>query len=248
MANSLQGAQMYIEEIRSLLDKVALTQKGEFDKAATRIFDCFKSGGMLYLFGTGHSHMLAEEGHTRAGGFAPVCPILLSSLMLHESAIVSGKLERTVGIGSVILEKYKVNPNDILIIFSNSGVNAVPVELAIDAKRKGLVVIAVTALKYATMLPLGIVGQKLPDIADIVIDNCSPPGDALVEVTETGVCTGPGSTVVGAFILNTILTEVAFRLAVSGYDLPIYISGNMPGANQKNAELIESQRILNPHI
>jgi len=243
----MNAVSQYMAAVRDLLDVIADQETPRFQAAAAAIVNALQADRMLYIFGTGHSHMLAEEGHYRAGGLAPICPILCSALMLHEGAVASTQLERTSGLAPVVLSRYAVQPGDVIFIFSNSGANAVPVEMAIAAKERGMVVIAVVALDYAATVKAGPAGRKLADIADIVIDNHGVPGDALVEVGG-GLRTGPASTVTGAFILNAILAEVASRLAQTGVAVPIYISANMPGASAHNAALIEKYRSRNPHL
>ena len=114
---------LYENKICQLLKKISNKENKKIITVANEFFKTYKKNGMIYLFGTGHSHMIAEEGHFRAGGFAPICPILHSSLMLHENTNLSAVLERTDGIATNILEKYNINTKDILVIFSNSGVN-----------------------------------------------------------------------------------------------------------------------------
>jgi uncharacterized phosphosugar-binding protein len=242
------GAFAYMNAVRAILDIVAQTQGRAIDQAASSIVNSIKSGGMVYLFGTGHSHMMAEEGHTRAGGLAPVCPILSSSLMIHESAASASKLERLTGLAATLLVRYQLTSKDVLIIFSNSGVNAVPVEMAMLAKQIGLTVIAVVALEYTLHAPLSPVGKRLNEIVDIVIDNQGPQGDALVAINGTNLKVGAPSTVAGAFILNAIFTEVAWRIAAEGDTPPVYISGNMPNAAEHNSVLHEQYRSRNPHM
>jgi len=244
----LPGATRYMARVQMLLETIADTQLPAIDAAATAIVTAIQKGGLLYLFGSGHSHLLCEEGHYRAGGLASVCPILATGLMLHEGAVTSTLLERTSGVGPAILLRYPITDQDVLLIFSNSGVNAVPVEVALAAKAKGTTVIAVVALDYAAAIPAGSTGCKLADIADIVIDNHGVPGDALVTIGARGVRTGPGSTIAGAFILNTILTEVAWRIAEGDGEPPIYISANMPNAAAHNAALVDLYRTRNPHL
>jgi uncharacterized phosphosugar-binding protein len=238
--------------IRQLLDTIATTEPAALEASATAIVASIQAGGLLYLFGTGHSHMLAEEGHYRAGGLAAVVPVLATSLMLHESASASTRFERTSDVGPTVLARYGLSDRDTIMIFSNSGVNAAPVEAALAAKATGATVIAVVSLAYAASVPAGPSGRKLADIADIVLDNHGVPGDALVEIEETGLHTGPASTISGAYLLNAILTEVAWRLneqaGITGATLPIYISTNMPGAPAHNAALIERYRARNPHL
>jgi len=247
-SDRLPGATRYMERVQQLLHALAQTQTAAIDAAATAITQALRNGGQLYLFGTGHSHMLAEEGHYRAGGLAPVCPILSSALMLHEGAVSSTLMERTSGLGPAVLARYPVSAGDVLMIFSNSGVNAVPVETALAAKQRGMIVIAVIALAYASTVAPGPSGKRLADVADIVIDNQGVPGDALVEMGNSGLRTGPSSTVAGAFILNAILTEVAWRLTDMDGEAPIYVSANMPNAAAHNAALVQQYRSRNPHL
>jgi N-acylglucosamine-6-phosphate 2-epimerase len=215
------GVQRYFDAVSTVLDVVAACEQSAIQRAADVITQTIVSGGMLYLFGTGHSHMMAEEGHYRAGGLAPVCPILVSGLMLHESAIASTKLERTPGVITAALERYPLAKGDTLIVFSNSGVNAAPVEIAKIAKELGLTLIAVQSNAYSAQTEPGALGKKLEDYADIVINNHLPPGDSMVSLNDAGLKTGAGSTVVGAFILNALLTEVIERLNNSGEIPPI---------------------------
>lgn len=242
------GALRYMQRVQELLNMVAGAQMEAITAAAAAITASLRQDGRLYLFGTGHSHMLAEEGHYRAGGLAAVVPVLATSLMLHEGAVVSTSFERIEGLGPLVLSRYGLGERDVLMIFSNSGVNAVPVEIALAAKACRATVIAVVALAYAAKAPAGPGGRKLAEIADIVIDNHGVPGDALVEIGETGLRTGPASTITGAFLLNAILTEVAWRLAEEGNTPPIYISANMPGAAEHNRELVNRYRLRNPHL
>lgn len=248
MADNLIGATRYFEKVRSILDQVIQTQGEAISDAANAVVETVNHGGAVYLFGTGHSHMMAEEGHYRAGGLAPVIPILISSLMLHESAINSGKLERMPGLAATILSHYQPTANDVMFIFSNSGVNAVPVEMALEAKKIGLKIVGVLALAYAKVAPLSVAGKRLNEIVDIVIDNQIQAGDAVVEIGNTGLHSGPASTIVGAFILNAVLTEGLCRLNALGKEPSIYISSNMPGAAEHNQGLLMREKTRNPHL
>lgn len=244
----LSGAQAYMDAMRALLDDIVQTQMNAIDAAATTMTEAVRAGGMIFLFGTGHSHMLAEEGFHRAGGLAPVVPMLSSAVMMHEGALTSSTMERTRGVAAAIMQRYRPTAKDVLVVFSNSGVNAVPVEMAIEGKAVGMTVIAVVALDYAATVTPKIDGKRLADVADIVIDNQGIPGDALVDVNGKGLRAGASSTVAGAFILNAILVEVAARLAAADQDPPVYISSNIPGGDEHNARWIEHYRQRNPHL
>jgi uncharacterized phosphosugar-binding protein len=132
-----------------------------------------------------------------------------------------------------------------VVVFSNSGVNAVPIEAAQEARLRGARVIAVTSQDYSRQAANG--RARLADVADVVIDNRGPPGDAVVELGG-GLRAGPISTVVGAAILNALLVEVAGRIVESGGDAAVYLSANMPGAAERNKALAQRYRRRNPHL
>jgi uncharacterized phosphosugar-binding protein len=202
----------------------------------------------IFLFGTGHSHMLAEEGHFRAGSLAAFVPILLSSIMLHEQAQLSGKIERTGGIAAPMLDRYGPQPGDMLFIFSNSGVNLMPVEMAMAAKTRGMSVASVSSFAYAEVAPLSSIGKRLHEVADFAIDNRIVPGDALVAIEGLPWKVGPGSTIAGSFILNCLVAEVAYRLCEDEQSVPLYASLNMNGAAEHNQTMLKHWGSRNPHL
>lgn len=214
-------------------------------QAAAIILDAARDDKRVYIFGTGHSHMLAEEVHYRAGGLAFTIPVLVGSAMLHEGAVISSVYERTQGLVRPVLERYGMQPGDVLIVASNSGVNAAPIEAVDYGREIGAKVIALTSVAYSSAIANG--RRRLADIADVVLDNGLPPGDAVLELPGTGLRTGPVSTAVGATVLNAIFAEVAAELSKSG-DAPVYVSANMPDASGINARLVKKYRPRNPHL
>ncbi|MBZ5760735.1 MULTISPECIES: SIS domain-containing protein [Rhizobium] len=214
-------------------------------RAAAVICEAARSDHRVYLFGTGHSHMLAEEVHYRAGGLAITVPVLVGSAMLHEGAVISSIYERTPGLVRPVLERYRMERGDVLVIASNSGVNAAPTEAADYGREIGATVIAITSLAYSAAIANG--RRRLADIADIVFDNGLPPGDALVDLPGTDLKVGPASTAIGATLLNAIFAEVASQLSGDG-DPPVYRSANMPGAKDINQRLVDIYRPRNPHL
>lgn len=235
----------YLREAAERVGTLLSGQEPAFEAAAAAMVRCVEQDGLIYLFGTGHSHMLAEEGHYRAGGLACVVPILSTATMLHEGALAGSALERTSGLASIVLSRYEIGANDAVVVFSNSGVNAVPVEAAQEARSRGATVVAVTSEAYSRQAANGRI--RLADVADVVIDNRGPPGDALAAVGN-GLRAGPISTVIGAAILNALLVEVAGRLIDNGQDAPVYLSANMPGAAERNRALAERYRVRNRHL
>jgi uncharacterized phosphosugar-binding protein len=241
-----EAAFAYLALAADALAKLHVGQEAAFDAAAGAITAALCEDRLIYLFGTGHSHMLAEEGHYRAGGIAAVVPILAPALMLHEGAVESTRRERESGLAAEILARYLIEAGDVLIIFSNSGVNAVPVEAAAYGRRAGARVIAVTSDAYSRAAAAG--RPRLFDIADIAIDNRTVPGDAGFQAAEGQPAVGPLSTVIGAAILNALLAEAVARTAALGKEAPIYVSANMPGAKDRNAALVARYQARNQHL
>ena len=236
----------YIKKTLSLLKKIQLKNNTEIINSAKFFFDSYKNNGLVYIFGTGHSHLLSIDGHYRAGGFAAICPILDERIMLHKDAIGGSKLERSSGLAKKILKKYSLKSSDTFVIFTNSGVNLAPIEAAIFAKEKNCKVIGVSSLHYAKIAPLSKIGKRLKEVVDIHIDNCGPPGDALIKI-KNGVKVSAFSTIGGSFILNSIINETA-KLAKNEKIFPFYISSNMPNAKKHNQKLFKKYKKLNPHL
>ena len=146
----MNSAQLYINEIKRLVDAVEATQGENIEKAATLIADALSGGGYIFTFGTGHSHIMAEEIFYRAGGLVRVCPILEDSLMLHRAAAASSQLERATGLAAVLLDDVDVvKEGGVMLLFSNSGCNTVAVEMAEEARKRGLKTVCITNLTHA---------------------------------------------------------------------------------------------------
>ena len=222
--------------IESLHDE----QLGSIREAGRLVAEVLRADRLVHVFGTGHSHMLAEEGLYRAGGLAPVNAILESGLMLHEGAAVSTRLEKLPGYSPIVADKYGFEEGDLLVVVSNSGVNAAPVELALLAKEAGLKVLAISSVAYSKSVePKPGVPARLYEIADLTLDNLGEPGDAIVEVDGTGLKVGPTSTVIGAALLNAVFVEATCALASEEVEPPVYRSSNMTGAPEHNRRLVK---------
>jgi len=245
---ALDGVKTYWQAVHALQQEILNSQSAVLDAVASAMQAAIQQDHLLFLFGTGHSHMLAEEGHYRAGSLAAFVPLLLPAVMLHESAQKSSAIERTSGLAAPLLERYAPRPQDMLFIFSNSGVNQMPVEMAQAARERGMVVVAVCSVDYARQAPLSSVGKRLDELADFTIDNRIPPGDALVSLPDSAWRVAPASTLIGSFILNSLVAEVAFRLQAVGATVPVFISSNMAGADAHNQTLLNKWGKFNPHI
>ena len=247
MEQQAQGITAYLDSVKSLQD-VILPQTDTLTRVADLMADSVEHDRRIFIFGTGHSHMVAEEGHYRAGGLACVVPILFSSLMVHESAYMATKIERITGLASTLLERYKPEPQEIIFIFSASGVNALPVEMALRAKECGMTVVGVTNIAYCRVAPTSSLGKRLIEVSDHVIDCGGIPGDSIVLIPGTSWRVGPTSTIMYVTIWNCLVTETVFRLQSRGHEIPIYLSNNMPGAAEHNQKLIQTWSGRNPHL
>lgn len=237
------SAERYLERVQEMMARVKEEQLGALQEAGKLVASAIEADGLIHVFGTGHSHMLVEEGLYRAGGLAPVNAILDTGLMLHEGATASSRLERLAGYSSIVAGKHCLEARDLLVVISNSGVNAAPVEMAGIAKEAGLKVIAICSLAYSRVAELKPgVGARLFEVADLTLDNLGDAGDAAVELDGHGLKVGPTSTVVGAALLNAIFVEAVGLLAAKGVEPPVYISSNMPGAADHNRGLVERFR------
>ncbi|MBD5133739.1 MAG: SIS domain-containing protein [Clostridiales bacterium] len=240
----MSKSKQYFSNAIDLLKKVSDTQSESIRQAVDAVSDTLKRDGMIFAFGTGHSHMLAEELFYRAGGLVKVYPIFDESLMLHANATRSSQVECLPGYAATLVENGpEMKAGDVIFIFSNSGRNAVPIEMAMQAKSRGLCVICITNLAHSSSVTSRhSSGKKLYELCDIVIDNCGVIGDTSVKIG--GLTCGPTSTVAGAAILQAIVCGVVERLQEDGAVPEVFISGNVDGGHEKNQVYYEKYRKL----
>lgn len=214
------------------------TQRDAVVQAGQAIYSTLKARGRFFVTGTGHSHMLAEEFYTRAGGLASVIPILPTEFQLHEHPLKSTAVERLTAYAPIIFEVYGLQKGDVLLIASNSGRNGLIVELALEAKARGLTVIAITSIEGTrTQTSRHSSGKKLCEVADIVLDNCSVEGDACCTIDDLGQRMGATSTITGAYLVQQLSMAVAAAFWADGTRPPVFMSSNVDGADEGNREL-----------
>jgi len=183
----------------------------------------------------------------RAGGLVRAVPVLDEDLMLHRSASSSSGFERETGRAKNLLSRYAVGAGDVLIVISNSGRNAVPIELALGGRSRGATVIVLTSLQHSLAhSSRHSSGKRLMDVADVVLDNGGVEGDATIEVAP-GVVMGATSTAVGAALLQALAAEAAFRAARAGWKPEVYRSSN-GGGEEQNARYLAEYRGVIPHL
>lgn len=232
----------FLTKVREIIARIEEEEKGNIEKGAEFLARSVRGGGLIHVFGTGHSHIFAEEAFFRAGGSACINPMLEPSLMLHTGAVKSSMLEDRSGIAEVILEHFGPKPPDSLVLFSNSGVNFVPLEMAMLAKKRGVSVIGVGSKNYIEYLKKERNRESIVEYCDVFIDNKGEIGDACVELEGFAQRMGPTSTIAGALILHLLIIETTLRLAEEGFSPPIFVSGNLPGGKEANRKLIERYR------
>lgn len=227
--------EQYIQEVQRLIALVKDTQSGAIEAAAALCADALCGEGFLFTFGTGHSHMLAEEIFYRAGGLARVCPILEDSLMLHRGAAASSMYERAPGLATLLLNNVDaLRYGGVLFIFSNSGCNTVAVEMAELARERGLKTVCITNVTHsARMISRHPKGLKLKDACDVVIDNCGCYGDAAIPFGEHAC--GATSTVIGSMIMQAIVCRTVELCRERGVNPELFSSANTLGGDEKNA-------------
>jgi uncharacterized phosphosugar-binding protein len=236
MSDSTSPGIAYLDVVGRMLDRLRDEQGTRIREAAELVADALGSDHVLHAFGTGHSHLLAEELFHRAGGLVRVRPILFAGLMLHESAALSTALERLPEVADALLAAHPVERGDVLIVASNSGGNAVASRLVQRVQPLGVRVIAVTSLRHATSSEAR--ANELPrlhELADVVLDNGGVVGDAAVEIRGFGQKVAPTSTVLGAAILNAVVAEAVQLLVDRGMPPDVYTSANVEGGDEANA-------------
>lgn len=234
----------YISELQAVLERIRHEQSKAIEDAGHLVADALIADGIIHTFGTGHSHLIADEAFFRAGGIAAINPILDERLVFLKGALESTRAERGAGFAKSLIEKERVGPNDVAILISNSGRNNVPVEMALEMKSRGVKVIAITSVAQSSnSVPLHASGKRLFEIADVTIDNCVPPGDALLTLPGLGSRIGPSSTVAGAAIINSVMIEAVAETLRRGNDVPVLPSANLDGVTEERLkELLSGYR------
>jgi uncharacterized phosphosugar-binding protein len=248
MPSSSNALDQYLQAVKELEARAVESQRALLIEIAERMAETTRRDQRIFLFGTGHSHLLAEEGFYRAGGLANVVPMLIEHLMLHHLPSLGSRLERTPGLVDTILERYAPEPEEMLFVFSNSGVNRLPVEMALRGRERKMFVVGVSSFTYALQAPLSDLGLRLDQAADVALDNGGLPGDALLELADFPWRVAPSSTVICALLWNCLVSETARLLVESGITPPIFASLNVMGAAEHNEALLEKWRPRNIHL
>ncbi|WP_128894385.1 SIS domain-containing protein [Longirhabdus pacifica] len=233
--------QRYIQEIEKRFHFLLEHEADKLKSISSKVSHAIQRGGIIQLFGCGHSHMIGEEVFYRAGGLVPIKPIFEESLMLHQGAIRSSQLERQHDYAQTFLENQDIREEDVVFVVSTSGKNPVPIDVALYAKEKGAYVVAICSFDYPkTEQAKHTSGLFLQQVVDEAIHNYSVIGDAVLTHPKVKVPFAPTSTVIGTTIINGIIAEAIEMMAEDGFTPPIFLSGNVQGADEHNRSLIDN--------
>ncbi|RKR87679.1 putative phosphosugar-binding protein [Micromonospora pisi] len=234
------SAENYLAVVTETMARVAAEQSDGVRRAADLIAAALTDDGVIHAFGTGHSEALAMEIAGRAGGLVPTNRISLRDVVLHGGApasVLGPMLERDPAVAHRLYELVPVNPSDVFVLASNSGVNGAMVEFATLVKEHGHPLIAITSREHSGQVPSRHPsGRKLADLADVVLDNGAPYGDATLPLPGGGAV-GAVSSITAALLAQQIVVEVVRRLVDAGQTPPVYLSANIPTGDDHNHAL-----------
>jgi len=241
----MNAAVSYFERTIKLLGEVRDRELAAIEQAAEVCASRIAAGGLVFLFGNGHSRMMCEEMIPRQGCFPGFVALVELALSNHADIVGANGLraplylEKYEGYAEEILKSFHFGPHDAFIIISTSGIRPVVVEMAAGAKRRGMPVIAIVSRQHSERVTAShSSGKKLVDLADIVIDNHCPPGDCVQEIEGLEWRTGPASTVTGGMIINMLRCAVAERLVERGVK-PVLLPSHQFVGNADAAEQLE---------
>ncbi|MCJ7623353.1 MAG: sugar isomerase domain-containing protein [Anaerolineaceae bacterium] len=202
--------------------------------AAVAVADSIQHDKGYFLFGSGHSALVAHEAYWRSGGLAPALPI---------RDPMEGDAERLSGYAPILLARYPLQTGGTIVVVSNSGVNPLPIEVASISRDRGLTVIAITCLSHSKNTPSRHpTSKKLYEVSDIVIDTMGEIGDAILEIPGSPGKIGPISTLAGIAIVDSISVQAVAILIERGITPPVLVSANLPAGDAHNLEIADRYR------
>ena len=231
----------FLDAASSLLTRIEETQADAIAEASRLCAGAIAAGRLVHLFGSGHSRIPVEEMFPRYGSYPGFNPIVELSMTFHTQVVgANGQrqamfIERVEGLAEAILTNFELEPPDVMMVFSVGGLSAVPIEMAQGARQRGLAVIAVTSVEQSLAgTPIHSSGTRLLDHADVVVDLCTPPGDALVRVDGLETPVGPGSSIAAVAIANEIKSQTAALLVARDAMPPVLTSAALVGRERSD--------------
>ena len=238
-------AKHYRDGMVARLDSITNTQQDAINQAAQLFYEQIKADRLIHVYGVGgHSYVGSEEFFFRAGGLANISPMFEPSLSLAAGGQKSTLLERTENIGNQIVKAHHLGPDDILVITSVYGINACTIDAALEAKRRGCKVIAISSVAFAEATPREFVArhsnqQNLGEIADVIIDNHVPHGETLLQLENFAQKVGGTCNVLACFCINWLVMEAIDLCIKNGIEPPVWKSANTIGGDEHNLQYLK---------
>ncbi|MFJ9908691.1 SIS domain-containing protein [Streptomyces sp. NPDC101152] len=235
-------ADRFLDAAIDLLRRVREEEADNIAAAGTLLADTVADGGRLFAFGAGHSSLPAQDVVYRAGGLALMNLLAVPGVVGVDvmPATLGSALERVDGLASAVLDTSPLRAGDALVIISLSGRNALPVEMAVNARALGVKVIGLTSVAYASETSSRHAsGTYLRDHCDVVLDSKIAIGDATLTLDTVPAPFAPASTVVTSAIMQSVMATAAGALAERGIEPPLLRSGNVDGGHQWNGRVME---------
>lgn len=245
MNNQVSESFGYFEAIVDNLKKVEKNQLGNIRKAAELMANAIKEDKLISVYGGGgHTTLVMGEMFFRAGGLANINPIMETGLSVFNQSLKYLELERCVNYGRSIMKYYRLNRDDVLIIFHNIGINAATIDAALEARENGVKIIAVSSSYWQEGIPRNHFirhpsGKNLFDLADVCIDDYNPIGDATVKIPGFETPIAPISNIVDFYIAHRLEIESVNLCVKRGIEPPVWRSANAPGGDEFNRGFIE---------
>lgn len=226
----------FIDHMVEFITEFQETQYKQIDSVAAKCVESLKNGGLIHLFGSGHSVIPTMDAYPRYGSFVGLHPIFDPRLMWHNVLGPGGVrellwLERTENYIQQLLQNEPINKGDVLIAFSHGGTNIAAIEAVEYAKERGLFTVGVTSMKNADAKARHSKGWKLSTSVDLVLDTGVPVEDAVVMADGWNRPSGGSSTIVATIIVQELITRIAQKLGEQGIQLPTFVSPTVPGAS-----------------
>lgn len=234
---------LFISKLAALAEKAGAENESAFEAAATATSETLANGGLVHLYGSGHSVLPVQETYPRYGSYLGFNPLTDPRVMWHNILGAGGVrellwLERTEKYAEKFLDHQPLNPGDSIVIFGHSGSNSSGIDTAIYAKARGMTVIAITAKSNAGKPATHSSGKRLPHAADIIIDTGAPVEDAIVDIEGWSRPVSGSSTVLAMIMMHELVSRTAQKLAARGIELPVFASPTIPGVTLHDTDII----------
>lgn len=233
----------FFDTITAQIAQIRTTQREKINSAARMMADTIKGDGIIHIFGSGHSQIAGLEMFYRAGGLVPVNVIYAPCLSVYPHAAWSTYFERQEGLAEKLLERENIQPGDMAIVTSVSGRNAVPIEMAMALKERGVRLVVLTAGSYiGKVTSRHPSGKLLYELGDIVLDMCCAYGDASLDAEGLEGHFAPTSSIVAFTLLEALVAQTVELLLQDGVEPPLFTSSNVDGGDAKNEALMEKYK------